>query len=190
MELSKVMEWLLTEGFVTVHKGKPKFTSLFQKSYNGVEKGLTQIGTVIEPGLPALQIANRELIVATKANYSLYKYQDWNKLFMQFIEEAKVPRICRNAQGEAYATNKFNEDALKVFTRALKVLGADYLTLVRSTTLYYKSSTRYKKAVGNYFAHGDWQTDYIALANNETPEQLAQHIKTETKREYNPIRIG
>jgi hypothetical protein len=179
MELIEVMEYLLTEGFVTIHKGKPKFTSHFQKCYNGVERGLTLQGTVIEPGLPVLaSTSTTPLLVPTSDKMSLYKYEDWAKVYMQFIEEAQVPRRAVNAQGEPYDTNKYSEDGMKAFQKAMKS-GADYKMLVRSTTLYYKGANRFKKAIGNYMAHGDWRTDYTELTSSaqQGVEQVAQHIK-------------
>lgn len=176
MELTEVMQYLLTEGFVTVHQGKPKFTAHFQKAYNGVEKGLTKQGTVIEPGLPIL-VAPKALTISTDA-LSLYKYEDWVTLYLNFIMEAQVPRRLINGKGEPYDTNKFSEDGLKSFQKAMKT-GIDHKMLVRSTTLYYKGGNRFKKAIGNYMAHGDWRTDYMELLSTaqQGVESVAQHIK-------------
>ena len=181
MELKDVMEYLLTGGFVTVHKGKPKFTALFQKCYNGVEKGLTKQGTVIEPGLPDLPVATMALIAPTPESIVAYKYDDWAAAYMQFIGEAQVPRRLVTGKGEPYDTNKFSEDGMKAFQKALKA-GILYGMLVRSTMLYYKGANRYKKAIGNYMSQGDWRTDYTELLSSaqQGVEAVATLIKNTT----------
>lgn len=178
MELQEVMEYLLTEGFVTVHKGKPKFTAIFHSAYSGVEKGLTQAGTVLEPNLG---IAPPALLQPSPQTIAAYRAQDWVTVYMQFISECQVPRRCINRQGDPYDTNKYSEDGMKAFKQAIQS-GTDYKMLVRSTVLYYKSATRLKKAIGNYMSHGDWRTDYQDLVTSAElgTEAVSKHIKETT----------
>lgn len=191
MELTEVMEWLMTKGFVVIHKDKPKFTALFHKAYNGIEKGLTAQGTVIEPGLPTLAVATVAPQPPVPAKFSVYKYEDWVALYMQFIVDAKVPRRLLSGRGEPYSTNKYSEDGMKAFQKALKA-GAKYDILVKSVILYYKSGGSFKKAIGNYMAQGDWRTDYMQLLESaqQGAEELNKHIKQELKTEHNAYRIG
>lgn len=117
---------------------------------------------------------------------------NWPDKFIQFINEAKIPARLENNKLEAYAANKYSEDGMKAFRKAIES-GIDYGTLVRSTMLYYKSSVRFKKAIGNYMKDGDWRTDYENLKNaaEQGTKELEQHLKTETKDNgYSNYRLG
>lgn len=113
--------------------------------------------------------------------------ENWPSSFMEFIAEAKVPRMLEGKHGEMYHGNKYSEAGMKAYRKALEKEGVQYDVLVKSTMLYYKSSIRLKKAVGNYFALGDWRTDYDALMHAaESGEQtLTKHIKDETSAGFN-----
>lgn len=189
MELTEVMEWLMTKGFVVIHKDKPKFTALFQKCYNGIEKGLTKQGTVIEPGLPTLAVPSIAHIVPVPAKFGTYKYQDWVSLYIQFITDSSVPRRILNGRGDPYDANKYSEDGMKAFQKAMKA-GAKYELLTKSTMLYYKSGSRFKKSIGNYMSQGDWRTDYMQLlaSAEQGVEELNKHIKQELKTSHNAYR--
>lgn len=106
--------------------------------------------------------------------------QEWELKFINLIADAQVPQKLEDNKGGVYYANKFSETGLKVFKTALK-RGVIYEVLVKSVMLYYKSSVRYKKAIGNYFAQGDWRTDYEALlASAEAGgDALNKHIKEE-----------
>lgn len=114
------------------------------------------------------------------------KKEDWERLFMNFIMEAQVPARGEASDGTPYYLNRFSEDGLKVFKRALEN-GVVYEVLVRSTLLYYKSSTKLKKGIGNYFKQGDWRTDYEALLQSADQgiEALQSHIKQEVSSNVN-----
>lgn len=120
------------------------------------------------------------IVPAKSVNLLPVKKEDWDKKFMDFIVEAQVPARWEDSNGNPYYLNKFSEAGLKVFRKALES-GASYPVLVNSTKLYYKSSTKLKKAIGNYFAHGDWKTDYEALYASAQSgiDSVQQHIKEE-----------
>lgn len=107
----------------------------------------------------------------------------WDDVFIQFIKAAQVPNRLENNRNEVYAANKFNSDACKVFRKAIEKEGYDYDLLIKSTMLYYKSSLRFKKAIGTYFTSGDFRTDYLNLKNaaETSSEELQSHIKQEIK---------
>lgn len=134
-----------------------------------------------------------ELSVVPQAVLSVEKFEiDWPVMFMELIRDAAVPARLEDNHGGEYDANKYSEEGMKAFKAAI-LTGADYRMLVRSVMLYYKSSLRYKKKIGNYFTQGDWRTDYLALSQavEGGKEQLADHIKQETdSNEHNPYRIG
>jgi hypothetical protein len=174
MELSAVIEYLLTKGFITVTKGKAELTPLFHKSYTGIQKVLVLQGT--KNPLPV--VAEPALQVPTAQTFREYTYEAWVKLYMQFISESQVPRRLITNHGDPYDANKFSEDGLKAFQKALTA-GAIYHILVKSVTLYYGGANRYKKAIGNYMSQGDWRTDYMDLLTSaqQGAEQVSKHIK-------------
>lgn len=103
---------------------------------------------------------------------------DWVMGFMQFIQEAKIPRMSENGKGEMYAVNNYSEPAMKVFKKAIEKEGIVYDVLVKSTMLYYKNQrNRYKKTVGNYFVQGDWRSDYKLLLESIGTGTIEEHIK-------------
>jgi hypothetical protein len=108
--------------------------------------------------------------------------QQWEMRFLNLIADAKVPAKLEDNRGGVYYANKFSIEGLKVFKAAL-LRGVDYSVLVKSVMLYYKSSVKYKKAIGNYFIQGDWRTDYEALlaSASEGAEALTKHITNEIK---------
>lgn len=192
MELTNVMEWLLTKGFVVIHKDKPKFTSLFYKEYTGIEKGLTKLGTVIEPGLPVL--VDKKLLpeIPSIIEVHMLMPSQWRELYLRFIEQAKVPRRAETARGDLYDLNKFSEDGLKAFQKALKE-GYDYKVLLMGTTLYYNNTrNKYKKAIGNYMAEGHWVSDYETCKQMLTngKDAVMMHLKEETKKPHDVFTIG
>jgi hypothetical protein len=110
--------------------------------------------------------------------------QQWELKFINLISEAQVPARLEDGNGGEYYANKFSEPALKVFQKALRS-GIIYEVLVKSVMLYYKSSVKYKKTIGNYFIQGDWRTDYLALlsAAEEGKESIDSYVKNEIKDE-------
>lgn len=121
--------------------------------------------------LPA--IVKQELVLpATPA--------EWELRFMNLIADAQVPTRLEDSRGNPYYANKFSIEGLKVFQKAMKS-GVDYQVLVKSVMLYYKSSVKFKKAIGNYFKDGDWKTDYNALMDSaeKGKDAIADHINKE-----------
>ena len=112
----------------------------------------------------------------------LFKEADWEQLFMKFIQEAKVPQKLEGTRGEVYYANKYSVPGMKAFKKALQG-GYVYDILVKSTMLYYKSSVKLKKAIGNYFAQEDFKSDYQALTEAAASGTLTEHIKSETNDE-------
>lgn len=180
MEIAEVTEWLLTKGYAVDTKGKLSLTPHFQKAYSHIIDWLT---LKTEPGsmLPATTTKSAPLI-PVKENVSLYKYEDWVSMFMQFIQDAKIPRRCVLSNGDLYDTNKYSEDGMKAFQKAIRA-GYNYEILVKATMLAYKSGTKAKKTIGNYMTQGDWRTNYdelVAVAQQGAAE-LTNHIKAELK---------
>ena len=191
MELKSVVEWLMGAGYMDLDKGKPGLTAYFQKAYKSVQKDLFTVATTPEPiGLPT--VVNQGLTIPIRELLNKYKYEDWVALYMQFIQQAQIPRRVMNSRGEAYETNKYSEDGMKAFQKAMKA-GTDYELLVKSTMLSYKSGSRYKKKIGNYMCEGDWRSDYLALQEKakEGETEVITHIKNELKDgSYNPYTLG
>jgi len=171
MELKQVIEWLISNGFVQSHKGKFKFCAKVYKHLTGVEKGLTPQGTVLEPSLLAVV---EEYPSLEKAQ--LYNYQDWVQFYQHFIALCRVPAKIEMSNGNTYSGNKYSEDGMKAFQKAIKE-GFRYDVLRTAVTLYYASATRWKKAIGNYMIAGEWRTDYHELLEQAANGSLQKHIK-------------
>jgi hypothetical protein len=173
------MEWLVSNKYVAIHKGKPKFTTQYYKDATGVEKGLSLQGTVVETlpvtSTPTPQPFNQNSIAT-------YTPQQWCFYYTEFINACKIPAKGIGAKGDSYALNKYSEDGMKAFRQALKD-GYRLEVLLAAVTLYYKSNIFLKKAVGNYMASGEWKTDYQTLLDKAQTGELAEHIKNEIKQE-------
>lgn len=162
-KLKEILHWLTVEGYLAEGKLTDK-----------VETDLAK--------------PEMELVVAKpKSVVPFVTPLDWSVSFMRLIADAGVPRMMEGKYGEMYQGNKYSEPGMKAYRKALEKEGIDYNILVKSTMLYYKSAIRLKKAVGNYFAQGDWRTDYDMLmhAAQEGEQTLTKHIKNETTTGYN-----
>lgn len=185
INLPEVVKYLLTEGFITAHKGKLELSSKLQKAFVAMEKNLKEDTT--NTGLALAEVPNNLPVISSR-NLLKIDYGEWCKYYIEFIQEAKVPRSIMNSRNEPYYTNKYSEDGMKAFQKALKE-GVDYTMLVRSTILYYKSAGM-KKAIGTYMSTGSWRSDYEALVSAAKTGTLSDHIKTEVKGEYNSYSLG
>lgn len=196
--LQQVHQFLIENKYLLASKEKGYTIS---KKYNDDVK-------VMKRGEPNMSVVPKDVVKATEDFFmpkvvlstslpknevaTLSKSIDWPVLFIQFITDAKVPRQLEDNRGGMYPANKYSEDGMKAFRKAMEA-GVVYDVLVKSTMLYYKSGTRYKKAVGNYFAEGHWRTDYQNLldAASQGTTKLDNHIKQETKtNEHTPYRMG
>lgn len=172
--LKEVVEWLVTNKYITIHKGKPKFTSTYHKEITGIEKGLTSIGIVRE----ILPVQTSENFNVLKINS--YTLADWSRYYQEFISACKIPQRIQGTHGDSYAVNKYSEDGMKAFKKAMTD-GYRLEVLILAVTLYYQSSIRLKKAIGNYMSSGEWKSDYELLLEKGKEGNLAAHIKEETK---------
>jgi hypothetical protein len=164
LALKQLLDQLLMGGYVIMDNGKYVFTPKFYADI--VSTAVATIPNMLPSTIP---------VPTSKPEFEM--------LFIKLIADAQVPKHLPDNKGGVYAANKFSETGLKAFMAAIKN-GVNYELLVKSVMLYYKSSTNYKKAVGNYFAQGDWRTDYEALAASTTsPEALNQHIKSQINNE-------
>jgi len=183
VDLKSVMEWLVENKYVTIHKGKPKFTTQYYKDVTGIEKGLTLQGTVVESlpaKVPQVPKPFDQNAVAT------YTPQQWCFYYTEFIKACAIPAKGMGPKGDSYALNKYSEDGMKAFRQALKE-GYQIQVMIAAVTLYYKSAIFLKKAIGNYMASGEWKTDYQTLIEKAESGELAEHIKNETKQEHGGI---
>lgn len=164
-ELKQHLEWLESNGIIELKFDGFQFTETGKKTCK--ELGYYK---------PCLDLQKLDQRITEIKNMT---EPQWEELFIKFISDAKVPAKLEGKNGDVYPGNKFSIPALKIFKKALQA-GAIYDVLVVSTALYYKSSIRLKKAVGNYFIQGDWRSDYDALVQASSSGQLTEHIKSET----------
>lgn len=166
LNASDVFKWLLENNYLE-GAGTPQGNQLTSQFFKDAGKNID----VSALPVPAKAVS----LLPTKK-------EDWDTKFIHFIMAAQVPARIEDSQGNPYYANKFSEPALKVFRKALES-GVDEQVLIKSTMLYYKSSVRYKKTIGNYFTGGDWRTDYEALvaSASTSSEALNKHIKDEIK---------
>ena len=185
MKLLDVVEFLISNKYIVTHKGKYKFTELFNKEMTGIAKGLTLSGGVSEPYLPVTQ--QHEQIELS--NLKDYKQADWVSFYEKFLELCNIPRRSVGSDGRDYALNKYSETGMKAFQKAIKD-GYDPLLLVATVKLYYGSSLGYKKTITNYLKDGDWRTDYILVRDSNERGGLKQTIDEETSTGFARPRIG
>lgn len=189
MELKNVLQYLVDNAYVLASKEKGYVLSKkFQEDVKRMKRDRVQSQPVVFdlPIVPSIPTTSQLVLTKMKAMAT------WETRFSKFILDAQVPRQLDDNRGNSYAANKYSEDGMKAFRKAMEE-NVDYGTLVRSTMLYYKSNIRYKKAIGNYFAQGDWRTDYQNLKEAAIlgTKELEQHLLTETKsNEHNPYRLG
>lgn len=177
MELKSVMEWLVSNKYVSIHKGKPKFTTRYYKESTGIEKGLTAQGTVRE-NLPT--VTGAAVAPFNPGAIGIYTQVEWSFYYTEFIKACKIPSKALGTKGDSYALNKYSEDGMKAFRQAMKD-GYKLEVLIMAVTLYYKSAISLKKAIGNYMSSGEWKTDYQTLLESAKDGTLATYIKNEIK---------
>lgn len=181
-DLQENLQWLLSQGYALEHRKKYKFTEKFYEDLTGTRQGLTRTEAgeyvVVETKLP---------LVAPP------RVRDWSLEYMNFISESQVPMRLLDSKGTPYSANKYSEDGMKAFRKALES-GIEYSVLVKSTMLYYKSSVGFKKAIGNYMKDGDWRSDYKILvdAAQGGEQSLTKHIEKEIRKDepYHGFTIG
>jgi hypothetical protein len=179
MQVHDVHTYLKEEGYIKLVKGNYVLT---QKYFNDLLK-------------PAIRLVPFENAVVKQqdAAFPLVIGKDWQQEYIRFIQDAKVPARLEGSRGEVYYANKYSEDGMKAFRNIISKELIDYAMLVRSTILYYKSGTRFKKKIGNYITQGDWRTDYEALKEAATAgeQALREHITKEVDNgEHNSYTLG
>lgn len=109
------------------------------------------------------------------------KKEDWERLYINFIMAADIPRYSESTDGTFYEINKYSEDGLKKF-KELALSGIDLTVLMQSTKLYYKRGrNKLKLKIGNYIANGEWRNDYFQLvgAAKQGETELKNHVNQE-----------
>jgi hypothetical protein len=117
-------------------------------------------------------------VVKIDQQIAVVQKTDWVEKYKQFIADAKVPTRCESRHGEFYDTNKYSEDGMKAFRKAIES-GIVYDVLIRSTFLYYHNGVRLKVAIGRYMKDGLWRSDYDRVIESSESGTLEQHIKSE-----------
>jgi len=168
MQLEEVLLFLVENSYVKNHKGKFLFTNEFYKKITNVDKGLTVTGKVKEPALAEVNSTE--------------------SVYLRFIQHCKVPEKGYTSSG-TYAMNKFSQDGLKAFEKALKE-GYEPELLTLAVTLYYKSSVTMKKAIGNYMTSGEWKTDYALVKKHKEENTLDKLYKQQTNGEYTKFKMA
>jgi tetratricopeptide (TPR) repeat protein len=177
MDIQQVVEWLLIKGYI--YK-TTKGGFLLTKSFHDDLKSSLKSPTLVAP---EKESASKEVTVIKPTfpipeQYGKYTYKDWVDFYQNFIIGCQVPSKMESSNGNVYSGNKYSEDGMKAFQKALKE-GYRYDVLAMAIALYYKSSIRWKKAIGTYMSSGEWRSDYAQLLSkaDEGSEQLTKHIK-------------
>lgn len=166
-DLQQAVQYLVENGYMAVSKGKYCVTAKFNKAILGKDCGAVELPL-------GMGLAVREPLLPDKVI-------SWDTLYMGFIIEAQVPeRMCNN-KGEWYDANKFSAVGLKGFRRAMEKDGVNYPLLVKSTMLYYKSSSNFKVAITRYMGEDLWKSDYMALLASAEAGTVDEHVKEQTK---------
>lgn len=188
MNLQEIIKYLKDNKYILISQGKYIMSPEFQQACKNQKKGeilIVNMDAIPKQVFDIQKIDTQIQVIKDKRNYS-----EW---FIQFIQDAKVPARLEDHRGNLYSANKYNEDARKVFQKAIEKEGFDYNLLVKSTMLYYKSGIRLKKAIGTYFTSGEFRTDYLALQISAEggADKLIQHLKQETDNgQHNRYSLG
>lgn len=175
-QLNEVVKYLIDEGYVSFTKKKlPVFTKKFNEEFSGISQGFSN-GLVVHPdSLDLVQV---------------YKPEEYEKVYIQFLIACDIPKYCYDTYGRPYSVNKYSEEGLKAFKKALES-GYKLDVLQVTVSLYYKSKVALKKAVGNYIVSGEWKTDYDRLLKEAEAGNLETYVKSETtqRRLPTPFRV-
>ena len=172
MDIKEVVQFLKENGYI-IPNGP---------TWNMSSKMLSACkGNSVRMDIAALPQMSIEQMNHALAITPISKATNWDDLFVKLITDAQVPARAESNRGEVYSINKFSVDGCKAFRKAIEKDGYDYNLLVKSVMLYYKSGTKFKKAVGNYFSQGDFRTDYKVLREMvlEGEDALHNHLKKE-----------
>jgi len=171
MQLKQVLEWLITNGLVQNQQGKFKFTNKFYKQLTEEHHPVSETGLMVVS-------TQQELAIPDVTNYHTYRYEDWVNLYQGFIMQCKIPAKMESSNGNVYSGNKYSEDGMKAFQKAIRD-GYRYDVLRVAISLYYASGIRWKKAIGSYMTSGEWRSDYASLLSEASKgeQSLNQHIK-------------
>lgn len=164
MTLKDTMTWLITNKYVTMHKGKPVFTDKARVELNAVGKPPPPP----PDGLPVKTVPNPPAITETS----------YEEQYKQFIAVCQIPMKSYDSYGRAYALNKYSLEGAMAFKKALQK-GYKLDVMALAVTLYYKSNVQFKKAIGNYMSSGEWESDYDTVLKKHEEGTLKEHIKTE-----------
>ena len=163
MNLKDTMTWLIMNKYVTLHKNKPVFTDKARSEMAAVGK---------PPPPPSLEIP--EKVVQTPA----IQGSTIEEQYKQFIALCQIPQKAYDSFGRAYALNKYSNEGVLAFKKAIQK-GYKIDVMALAVTLYYKSNMQFKKSVGNYMSSGEWETDYDTVLQKHQDGTLKEHIKTE-----------
>lgn len=189
MNLQEIIKYLKDNKYILISQGKYIMSPEFQQACKKQKEEIVEKKFSAGDSIITSVMVSEHIGIITKVEPKI-NYSDW---FIQFIKDAKVPSRLEDNHGNLYSANKYNEDARKIFQKALEKEGFDYTLLVRSTMLYYKSGIRYKKAIGTYFTSGEFRTDYLNLKQSaeEGTESLEQHLKEEINNgQHNRYTLG
>lgn len=174
MTVKEAYEFLRDNQYILANGSEYVFSKKFYEEL--ATKAVISVKSSIDM-LPTLTTPRREFI-------------NWQLKFIGFIDKAQVPKRIETRTGEAYDCNKYSEPAMKEFRKIIEKEGINEEVLIKSTMLYYKSGSSYKKKIGNYIIDGDWRSDYLALLNaaQQGSKSIEEHIKTEikTNEQHNP----
>lgn len=183
MDIIEVMEWLMKNAYLyTTSKNgfilQPKFKKDLDMAMKKAKFTTPQKTkpTVETPN--SLEVIKKKAEFPVPADYNKYIYTDWVDFYQNFISICKVPDHLESTNNNTYSGNKYTEDGMKAFQKALKE-GYRYDVLCLAVSLYYKSSIRWKKSIGNYMMSGEWRSDYSELLDkaNSGKGELDKHIK-------------
>lgn len=172
VDLKEATDYLFANGYLHNVKGEFKLTVSFRRAMDALAAGHKV----------AKNKEDNKLVPIPAQTKTLAEYTDptsWIDKYKQFIIDANVPKRLAGKYGEPYDTNKYSENGMKAFRKAIES-GCTYELLVASTALYYKSAVRMKVAIGRYMEEGRWRSDYDALVISAETNTLKEHIQQET----------
>jgi hypothetical protein len=178
-----MVQWMQENQYLVQIKGKYRVTAKFNKEITGQEVGIVKVGE-------ALLVQEKEPLILATVSLGA-QTTNWSDYYLQFIREAEVPARCEGKDGN-YDVNKYSEEGMKAFRKALEKEGINYQLLVNVTRLYYKSHRQFALKIGNYMAKGEWRSDYESAFTANKEGKLAEHIQQEIQndREFTTVRAA
>lgn len=181
INLKQAADFMLANDYILpLGKGKFKLSTKFHRDYAQLKDPRGGADLLDYHGISTASYAG--VHVEKPLMYSQRPSTDWEQDYKDFIVYAKVPSRLEAKRGESYPANTYSEDGMKAFRKAIEQ-GYDWNLMVNAVILYYKSSIKFKMAIGRFMEEGHWKTNYdeLSQAAKKGVEAINDLVTEQTK---------